>query len=72
MLTLVDCAGTERKEDSAAHTAERRKEGAEINSSLHALKECLRHWLLAQVGASPRPVMRRRACWELWDASVLG
>jgi len=41
-LVLVDCAGTERKEDSAHHTADRRKEGAEINASLHSLKECLR------------------------------
>ena len=48
VLTLVDCAGTERKEDSATHSAERRKEGAEINTSLHALKECLRHWLMKQ------------------------
>eukprot|EP00965_Chrysotila_dentata_P252906 6210942-Pleurochrysis_carterae.AAC.1 len=31
-------AGSERKEDSALHNAERRKEGAEINQSLHALK----------------------------------
>ncbi|KAG8463118.1 hypothetical protein KFE25_011115 [Diacronema lutheri] len=41
-LLVVDCAGTERREDSAYHTAERRREGAEINSSLHALKECFR------------------------------
>lgn len=41
-LVLVDCAGSERKEDSYSHTAERQKEGAEINSSLHALKECIR------------------------------
>lgn len=41
-LTMVDCAGTERKEDSMYHTAERRKEGAEINASLYALKECMR------------------------------
>jgi len=41
-LMMVDCAGTERKEDSMYHTAERRKECSEINSSLHALKECFR------------------------------
>lgn len=41
-LTMVDCAGTERKEDSMYHSAERRKEGAEINASLYALKECMR------------------------------
>ena len=48
MLTLVDCAGTERKEDSALHDAARRKEAAEINQSLHALKQCMRQWALAQ------------------------
>jgi len=32
------------------HDADRRKEGAEINQSLHALKECMRHWVLAQDG----------------------
>eukprot|EP00656_Telonema_subtile_P043006 TRINITY_DN4921_c0_g1_i1.p1 TRINITY_DN4921_c0_g1~~TRINITY_DN4921_c0_g1_i1.p1 ORF type:complete len:382 (+),score=90.55 TRINITY_DN4921_c0_g1_i1:124-1269(+) len=41
-LTMVDCAGTERKEDSMYHSSERRKEGAEINASLYALKECMR------------------------------
>ena len=41
-LMLIDCAGSERKEDSNMHTAERRKEGAQINSSLHSLKECFR------------------------------
>ncbi|CAK9103629.1 unnamed protein product [Durusdinium trenchii] len=41
-LTLVDCAGTERRKDSANHTRERQQEGAEINASLHALKECIR------------------------------
>jgi len=42
LLVLVDCAGTERKEDSSRHTAERQREGAEINSSHLALKECVR------------------------------
>lgn len=41
-LLLIDCAGSERKEDSMMHSAARRKEGAQINSSLHALKECFR------------------------------
>jgi len=39
---LVDCAGTERKKDSMWHSKERQQEGAEINASLHALKECIR------------------------------
>lgn len=41
-LTLVDLAGSEHRVDSAEHNAERRKEGAKINSSLAALKECVR------------------------------
>mmetsp|Transcript_173137 Transcript_173137/g.555180 ORF Transcript_173137/g.555180 Transcript_173137/m.555180 type:complete len:1387 (-) Transcript_173137:544-4704(-) len=41
-LMLVDCAGTERKKDSMYHTKERQQECAEINASLHALKECIR------------------------------
>jgi len=46
VLTLVDCAGSERNEDSMYHSKERRKEAAEINSSLHALKECIRSTML--------------------------
>lgn len=42
-LLLVDCAGTERRKDSMYHSKERQQEGAEINASLHALKECIRH-----------------------------
>ena len=38
---LVDCAGSERKEDSNHHSAERQKEGAEINASIYALKVLL-------------------------------
>ncbi|CAE8603251.1 unnamed protein product, partial [Polarella glacialis] len=41
-ITLADCAGTERRKDSAHHSRERQQEGAEINASLHALKECVR------------------------------
>lgn len=42
-LTLADCAGTERKKDSMYHSKERQQEGAEINASLYALKECVRY-----------------------------
>ena len=42
VLTLIDCAGSERKHDSMYHSSERQKETAEINASLYALKECIR------------------------------
>eukprot|EP00928_Gymnodinium_smaydae_P096964 TRINITY_DN8673_c0_g3_i1.p1 TRINITY_DN8673_c0_g3~~TRINITY_DN8673_c0_g3_i1.p1 ORF type:complete len:634 (-),score=162.74 TRINITY_DN8673_c0_g3_i1:52-1893(-) len=43
-LVLVDCAGTERRQDSEQHSVERVRESADINASLHALKECIRYW----------------------------
>ena len=49
-LTLVDLAGSEQNIDSMYHTADRRKEGALINSSLLALKECVR----ARAGNNPK------------------
>eukprot|EP00854_Cymbomonas_tetramitiformis_P021855 gene21855-26308_t len=42
VLTLVDLAGSEHRTDSKDHNAQRRKEGAQINSSLMAMKECVR------------------------------
>jgi len=41
-LTLVDCAGSERREDTTQHDAQSRKDAAEINSTIFALKECFR------------------------------
>jgi len=42
VLTLVDCAGSERREDSSHHDTQSRKDAAEINSTIFALKECFR------------------------------
>lgn len=41
-LTLVDLAGSENRVDSLRHNAARRREGALINTSLMALKDCVR------------------------------
>ena len=51
-LMLVDLAGTERRKDSMWHDRDRQKESAEINASLHALKECIR-WRTNCVGVAP-------------------
>jgi kinesin family member 2/24 len=42
LLTLIDCAGSERRNDSLHHCQQRQLESTEINASLYALKECIR------------------------------
>lgn len=41
-LNIVDLAGSERAQDCQSNVRQRRIEGAEINKSLLALKECVR------------------------------
>eukprot|EP00929_Paragymnodinium_shiwhaense_P108032 TRINITY_DN74369_c0_g1_i1.p1 TRINITY_DN74369_c0_g1~~TRINITY_DN74369_c0_g1_i1.p1 ORF type:complete len:782 (+),score=82.66 TRINITY_DN74369_c0_g1_i1:69-2414(+) len=54
-LVLVDCAGTERRQDTEQHSSERVRESADINSSLHCLKECIRRWQFREMrGCSSR------------------
>ena len=54
LLTLIDCAGSERRQDSLHHSSARQRESAEINASLWALKECIRARALNSSGSAKR------------------
>jgi kinesin family protein 2/24 len=49
-LFLVDLAGSERAADCQSNNRQRRLEGAEINKSLLALKECIRSLDMKKAG----------------------
>ena len=67
-LALVDCAGSERRKDSKSHSRERQQEGAEINASLHALKECIR--FMSKKQRIPSHAFRASALTKLLAASL--
>ena len=54
MMSVVDLAGSERGQDTKSHSRQLRTEGAEINKSLLALKECIRAMTKADAHVSFR------------------
>jgi len=63
-LILVDCAGTERRQDTEQHTADRMTETAEINASLHALKECIRYRSKEHRSAAAAAAAKAAGTWD--------
>eukprot|EP00931_Biecheleriopsis_adriatica_P024556 TRINITY_DN15267_c0_g1_i1.p1 TRINITY_DN15267_c0_g1~~TRINITY_DN15267_c0_g1_i1.p1 ORF type:complete len:938 (+),score=162.02 TRINITY_DN15267_c0_g1_i1:112-2925(+) len=67
-VTLVDLAGSERAADSKSSIRQRRVEGAQINKSLLALKECIR--AMGQAKEAHVPFRASKLTLVLRDAFV--
>ena len=68
-LLLVDLAGSEKAHDSQSNIKSRRKEGAEINTSLLSLKECIR---AMDSGKRHIPFRRSKLTMVLRDSFMSG
>lgn len=68
-LLLVDLAGSENAQDSQSNNKSRRTEGAEINTSLLSLKECIR---AMDQGRSHIPFRRSKLTMVLRDSFIIG
>lgn len=66
-LVVVDLAGSERAQDTTSNDRQRRLEGAEINKSLLALKECIR---AMDSGSSHVPFRASKLTMALRDSFV--
>ena len=66
-MSLVDLAGSERAHEAKESAQDRRLEGAEINKSLLALKECVR---AMDVAASHVPFRASKLTMVLRDSFV--
>ena len=73
-LDLVDLAGSEWAADREQHSAERQREGAEINTSLMTLKACMRSAMAEGPGgeAATRLPYRQHALTKLLKDSFTG
>ena len=70
-IDLVDLAGSEWAADREQHSAERQREGSEINSSLMCLKACMRVAAVAEGGAATRLPYRQNELTKLLKESFV-
>ena len=68
-MQLVDLAGSEKAHDSQNNNKSRRSEGAEINTSLLSLKECIR---AMDAGKKHIPFRRSKLTMVLRDSFISG